>query len=166
MQKTDYSKYILPAGLLVGAYFVVKNLGLFGGGNAGAQNAAGITDTNAAGVNTSLQQAAAAGIVPTIGAAQASGIASAIYNAGIDPVDAVTIINSFGSVQNIADLLLIMQAFGTKQAGGFACSIFGGFLSNTCGTYTLQSWITATLNAQQISAVNGYLANQNINYHF
>lgn len=154
-------------GLIVGGYFLIKNLGLFGSGNAGAQNAAGIADTTTSGVNSSLQQSQAAGIYATISAAQASGIAASVYNAGVsDPVDATTIVNAIGSVNNITDLLLVMQAFGTKQAGGFACSLFGGFLSNVCGTYNLQSYVVSTLSADQVAQLNGILANKNINYNF
>lgn len=165
-QSTDYSKYIIPAAVVVGGYFVLKQFGLFGGG-AAAANANEIDATTAAGVNAALLQAQAAGDFSTISAAQAAGLANSIYNAGVsDPVDQDTIQHNLIEANTTTDLLMIIKAFGTKQAGGLACSIFGGFLSATCGTYDLQSWVRANLDGYHISNVNTYLTDQRINYQF
>lgn len=166
MQKADYSKYILPVAVVVGGYFVLKQFGLFGGGAASA-NAASITDSAAAGVNTSLQAAQASGDFPTLTTSQAAALANDIFNAGIsNPVNQDTIQHSLIQANTLTDLLLIIKAFGTKQAGGALCSLFGGFLSATCGTYDLPGWVNATLDPQHIATVNNYLSNQGINYQF
>jgi hypothetical protein len=166
MKKQDYAEYILPVGLVIGAYFLLKNFGLFGGG-AAAQNASGIQTTTAAGVTAALQQAKAAGDVATLNASQASAIATNIYNAGVsDPVDQDTIQNQIIQANSLTDLLNIIQAFGTKQAGGTMCSLFGGFLSATCGTYDLPGWVRASCDATHLSSINTYFSNQGINYTF
>ena len=164
-RKQDYSQYILPVGILVAGYFLLKNFGLFGG--AAAANASSITSSTAGGATAALQQAKAAGDVATINQSQAASIANNIYNAGVaDPVDQDTIQNQIIQANTLTDLLLIIQAFGTKQAGGTMCSIFGGFLSATCGTYDLASWVRANLDQTHINNINGYLANESINYQF
>lgn len=164
--QTDYSKYVLPAAIVVGGYFILKQFGLFGGG-AAAANQKSISDTTAAGVNQALNNAQAAGDFATINQSEAAGLANSIYNAGVsDPVDQDTIQNSIIQANTLTDLLLIVKAFGTKQAGGLACSIFGGMLSATCGTYDLNSWIHANLDGQHIATVNSYLTDQRINYQF
>jgi hypothetical protein len=162
----DYSKYILPVAVVVGGYFILKQFGVFGGG-ASAANQKSITDTASAGVNNSIAQAKAAGDFATLSDSEAAGLANQIYNAGVsDPVDQDTIQNSVIQANTLTDLLMIMKAFGTKQAGGFACSLFGGMLSSTCGTYDMNSWITANLDQAHISTINTFLNNQGINYQF
>lgn len=166
MKKQDYAEYILPVAAVIGGYFLLKNFGLFGGG-AAAQNASSIQSSTAAGVTNALQQAKAAGDVATLNASQAAAIANNIYNAGVaDPADQDTIQNQIIQANSITDLLNIIQAFGTKQAGGAMCSIFGGFLSATCGTYDLPGWIRANLDASHLSSVNTFFSNQGINYTF
>lgn len=166
MKKQDYAEYILPVGILVAGYFLLKNFGLFGGG-AAAQNQASLTAASSAGVTTALAQAKAAGDNATLNASQAAAIANNIYTAGVaDPVDQDTIQNQIIQANTLTDLLNIIQAFGTKQAGGTMCSIFGGFLSATCGTYDLPGWIRASLDAQHLSNVNTYFSNEGINYSF
>ena len=164
MKAADYEKYIIPVGVVVAGYFILKNLGLFPG-NAGAANAAGVSTASAAGVANSLAAAKAAGDIATLSAAQAAGIANNIYTAGVaDPVDQDTIQSQLIQANTLTDLLNIIQAFGTKQAGGAMCSIFGGFLSNTCGTYDLPSWVRANLDASHLASVNSYF--QFLNYQF
>lgn len=158
----DYSKYILPAALVVGGYFVLKQFGLFGGG-AAAANANSITSAGAAGTAAAIAADKSAGGIATITAAQAAGIANSIFNAGEDQD---TIVRQVIQANTLQDLLLIIQAFGTKQAGGAMCSIFGGFLSATCGTYDLPSWVRAQLDGAHLATLNGYLSDQGINYNF
>jgi hypothetical protein len=166
-QTTDYSKYLIPAAVVVGGYFVLKNFGLFGSGNAGAANSNAITSGNAASVQASLNAAAASGDFPTISAAGAQGLADSIYNAGVSsPVNMDAIQQNIIAANTLTDLLMIVKAFGTKQAGGLACSIFGGFLSNTCGTYDLNSWVRENLDQSHINSINQYLGMQGINYSF
>jgi hypothetical protein len=165
MKKQDYSQYIIPAAVVIGGYFLLKNFGLFGG--AAAANAASVTSSAASGATAALAQAKAAGDVATINSSQAATIANNIYNAGVaDPVDQDTIQNQIIQANTLTDLLLIIQAFGTKQAGGTMCSLFGGFLSATCGTYDLASWLRANLDTTHLQSIDTYLSNQGINYQF
>jgi hypothetical protein len=165
-EKIEWEKYIIPAGIVVAGYLILKNLNLFGGSPAAA-NSAGITSSTASGVASSLATAKASGDFATISASQAAGIANNIYTAGVaDPVDMDAIQNQVIQANTLTDLLLIIQAFGTKQAGGAACSIFGGFVSAVCGTYDLASWIRANLDPSHIQTINTYLSGQNINYQF
>jgi hypothetical protein len=166
MKAKDFEPYILPVGLAVAGYFILKNLGLFGG-NAGAANAASVTTSAASGATAALAQATAAGQIATINASEAAAIANNIYTAGVaSPVDVATIQNQIIQVNTLPDLLMVIQAFGTKQAGGAMCSLFGGFLSNTCGTYDLPSWIKASVDAGTLITINGYFNAQGINYQF
>jgi len=162
MQKTDYSKYIIPAAVVVGGYFVLKQFGLFGGG-AAAANANSVTSAGAAGTAAAIQADKNSGGFATINQAQAAGLANSIFNAG-DDQDAI--VHEIIQANTLQDLLLIIQAFGTKQAGGAMCSLFGGFLSATCGTYDLPSWVRAQLDGTHMATLNGYLSDQGINYQF
>jgi hypothetical protein len=165
-EKIEWEKYIIPAAVVVGGYFLLKNLGLFGGG-AAAANAASITSSTSAGVTQSLANAKAAGDFATITNSAAASIANNIYTAGVaDPVDMDTIQNQVIQANTLTDLLMIIQAFGTKQAGGGMCSMFGGFLSAVCGTYDLASWLRANLDTSHLQSINSYLSNQGINYQF
>lgn len=161
-ESTDYSKYIVPVGIVVGGYLILKQFGLFGGG-AAAANAKGITDSAAAGAASAIANDKAAGGFATITTSEAAGIANQIYNAGISE-DQDTIVRQLIQANTLQDLLLIIQNFGTKQAGGLMCSLFG--FSSSCNTYDLPSWVRATLDAQHLATLNGYLYDQNINYSF
>jgi hypothetical protein len=166
MQKIEYEKYLIPVGLVVAGYFVLKNLGLLPG-NAGAANAASVTSAASAGVTASLAQAKASGDIATLSASQAAAIANNVYTAGVaDPTDMDTIQNQIIQCNSLTDLLNVIQAFGTKQAGGAMCSLFGGFLSNTCGTYDLPGWVRASVDQAHLLNINSYLTNQGINYQF
>jgi hypothetical protein len=161
----DASSYILPLGIVIAGYFILSKFGLFGN-SAADQNTASINDTTLKGADDSLAQAQAAGDPVTLTSAEAATIASTIFNAGADPVDQGTIQNQIIQANTLSDLLLIIKAFGTKQAGGTACSLFGNFLSATCTTYTLPSFLRATLDAQHLQTVNGYFSSMGINYQF
>jgi uncharacterized membrane protein YdcZ (DUF606 family) len=160
------SSYILPVGIVIAGYFILSKLGVFGD-TAGDKNAASINDTTLQGAADSLANAQAAGDPITISRAEAATIASTVFNAGTaDPVDMDTIQNQVIQANSLSDLLLIIQAFGTKSAGGTACSLFGNILSSTCATYTLPSFLRATLDPSHMQAVNGYFSSMGINYQF
>lgn len=161
-EKIAYEKYIIPAAVVVGGYFILKQFGLFGGG-AAAANQQGVASTSSAGAAAAINADKAAGGFATINQAQAAGIANNVFNS-IDNQD--NIVRQLIQVNTLQDLLLVIQAFGTKQAGGAMCNIFGGFLSATCGTYDLPSWVNANLDASHLSTLNGYLSDQGINYSF
>jgi hypothetical protein len=160
---SDYSKYIIPVAVVVGGYFLLKNFGLFGGTSAADQNAAGITAASQQGVADAISTDQASGGIATINQAQAAGIANTIFNSMSDQ-DAI--VRQLIQVNTLQDLLLTIQAFGTKQAGGAACSLFGGIMSSVCGTYDLPSFVRATLDNSHLATVNNYLSAQNINYQF
>jgi hypothetical protein len=162
----DWTTLILPGGILIGGYIILNKLGLFSGSSANA-NSSSITASTTASVANSLAAAKASGDVQTLTQAQASGLATNIYNAGVaDPVDMDMIQNSIISANSLTDLLLIIQAFGTKAAGGALCSLFGGVASSECSTYDLSGWVNATCDQSHINSINNYLANQGINYQF
>ena len=161
------SDFIIPIALVVGGYLILKNLGLLGGSSAADQNTSATSQANTDAINSSLASAQAAGDFATISAAQASGMANGIFNAGTSsPVDQDSIETILIEANTLTDLLMISQAFGTKNAGGAACSLFGGVMSSVCTQYTLNSFVKATLDAQHLQSVNSYLTNQGINYQF
>src|ERR1700722_8711123 len=161
---TDFSKYILPVGIVVGGYLILTNTGLFGS-NANSGNNASIDTSTSQSVQASLNAAQASGDQATITSAQASGIAAAIYNAGIDPVNMDAIQSSLMQVKTLTDLLLVIQAFGTKSASGStwdSCSLLG----INCQSYNLSAWVTLNCDASHLSAINNYFSSQGINYSF
>jgi hypothetical protein len=167
----DLSGYIIPVGIVVGGYLILKNLGLLGGGSSAQDaNASAIAKTSAASVQNSLNAAAAAGDPVTLSSAQAAGIATSIFNAGtLSPVDQDTIQNGLIQANSLTDLLMIKQAFGTKQASAADSNMVTNFFNNLTGTYTtydLDSFVRATLDVNHLATVNGYLSSQNINYQF
>jgi hypothetical protein len=167
MEKIPYEKYILPVGIAVAGYFILKELGVFGGGNAGAANANAMTASTASGAAAALTQAKAQGDIVTLNASQVASLANGIYNAGVaSPVDETTIYDSIQQCNTLSDLLSVIQSFGTKQAGGMMCSLFGGFLSDTCGTYDLPSFVRASVDSTTLQAINQYLGGMGINYQF
>jgi hypothetical protein len=167
MEKIQYEKYILPVGIAVAGYFILKELGVFGGGNAGAANASALTNATASGAAAALTQARAQGDMVTLNASQIASLANSIYVAGTaSPTDEGTIYDSLQQAQTLSDLLSVIQSFGTKQAGGAMCSLFGGFLSNTCGTYDLPSFVRASVDQTTLQAINAYFAGMGINYQF
>jgi hypothetical protein len=162
----DNSSYILPIGIVIAGYFILSKLGLFGQ-TAGDQNSDSITQSTLQATSDSLAAAAAAGDIATLSTSDAATIANSIYNAGVsDPVDQNSIQRLIIQANTLTDLLNIIQQFGTKKAGGTACSLFGNLLSSTCTTYSLPSFLRATLDSQHLGAVNGYFSSMNINYQF
>src|SRR6516162_8979162 len=108
--QTDYSKYIVPAGIVIGGYLILKNLGFLGGGSA-AQNQNQLKQTSAGGVNAAIQADKNAGGFATITQAQAASSANVIFNAGTaDPVDQDTIVRALIQANTLQDLLLMIQA--------------------------------------------------------
>jgi hypothetical protein len=159
---TDYSKYIIPVGLVVAGFLVLKSFNLFGDSAASA-NDASITDAAAQGVSDAIAKDQAAGGRTFLNSAQAAGIANTVFNS-MDDQD--TIVRQLIQVDTLGDLLQVIQSFGTKKAGGIACGLFGGILSAVCGTYDLPSFVRATLDPAHLATLNGYLSSQRINYQF
>ena len=157
----DFSSYILPVGLLVGGYFVFTKF--FGSG--GPSNQQQQTQTNASAVQASLQKQQAAGETPTLTQAQAASFANDIFTKGtLSTPDQAGIENDLLQVINLSDLLLIIQAFGTKSinTGSFlnACAV----AKIDCSAVDLGSFLKAVLDADHINSLNSYWSLQNINY--
>jgi len=164
MQKADYSKYIIPAGIVVGGYLLLKKLHIFGDSATDANNS-GIDSSTSAGISDAIRDAQNAGDFATISDANAAGYAATIYSAGVaSPVDQYTVRNSLIQANTLTDILKIAKAFGTKQAGdSFSmCSMFG----INCQAYNLQSFVRAVLSPSELAIVNNYFSNQGINYYF
>jgi hypothetical protein len=163
-EKIPWEKYIIPAAVVVGGYFILKQFGLLGGsGGAAGANQQSVTDSAAAGVNNAILQDKNQGGFATINTAQAAGIANVIFNS---EGDQDTIVRQLIQANTLQDILLIIKSFGTKQAGGAMCSLFGGVLTSVCGVYDLPSWVRAELDGTHLATVNGYLSDQGINYQF
>lgn len=159
----QWEKYIIPVGVVVGGYLLLKHFDLFGD-SANTANNTGIDQSTAAGVDASIKAAQAAGDIATITDSQAAGIANAVYQAGIDH-DADTAKYQLIQVNTLTDLLKVIKAFGTKQAGdSFSmCSMFG----IGCQAYNLSAWLhTDFMPAVVLNQINSYLSAQGINYYF
>ncbi len=157
----DYG-WILPAGLLVGAGYLIYKLfpGLLGP-SAAAQNAAAAGSTVASGTSSTLQTLAAAGTTPSLTPAQAAALANDILQNGVQVQGGVNIFSSNAPyVENIfkdlsqctndADLYLIMQNFGVREAPDSEWSVcaLAGF---DCSSFDLQSFVVAVLNSASIT---------------
>jgi hypothetical protein len=160
----DYQKYILPVGAVIAGYLILKHFDLFGN-SANTQNNDLNSSTTAAGVDASLQAAAAAGDRSYITDAQAAGIANAVFQAGIDN-DAYTAERQLIQVVSLTDLLKVIKAFGTRNAAESSfsmCSMFG----LGCQNYNLSAWLHLPfMDAATLAQINGYLSAQGINYYF
>lgn len=164
MAKTDYSKYILPVGIIVGGYLLLKHFDLFGDSANTANNNQNDAATNA-GVDNSILQAQSAGQIQTLSDSQAAGIANAIYTAGINN-DAYTAKTQIIQANTLLDLLKIIKAFGTKNAATdtfSTCYLFG----IGCQNYNLSAWFHLPFMDQAtLAQINNYLSSQGINYYF
>jgi hypothetical protein len=158
------SAYIIPIGLVILAYFVLKNFNLFGP-SAQSSNQSSIDTSTAAGAEASLVAAQAAGDIATLTASQAAGLADAIFQAGLAH-DAFTVKRQIIQCNTLTDLLLVIQAFGTKKAdisSWSPCSTLGIF----CQDYNLNAWLhTPFMDSGTLADINTYLSNQGINYQF
>lgn len=162
--------WILPVGIVVAGYLILSKLGLFGQSGTGANNAAA-TSTITKGTTTTLAALAQQGINPTLTAAQAASIANTIFSAGMsvsstDSSGVSTIFNLLGQARNDADIYLIMQNFGTRQAGAnwySACAL----VNMNCDAIDMDSFVTLILNQAavpglQLSDLNYQLANNEL----
>ena len=153
----DYSGYILPAGLLIGGYFIAKNFGLFGS-EANAGNNAQIDSTTAAGVAASINQDKSN---QTLSDATIAGMASSIFALyDGEPSDIRRIVIQCNTTK---DILKLAQAFGTKQISesSFSTCAFFGF---NCQSVNLSGYLRAVLPAAEINVINNYFSAQHINY--
>lgn len=165
MGKIEYEKYILPVGLTVAAYLILKKFGLLGGGASASNNAAVLSNeqtTTAAALTT----AKAAGSFQTVSDSILSGYATSIYQMGIQGTpDQDNIVYTVINVNTLTDLLRLIQLFATKDVAQSAydtCSLLGF----NCTALDLGGFLHAVLDQTHIQTINNYLSSQGINYSF
>lgn len=161
----DVSSLIVPGAVVIGGYFLLKNVGLFGGGDSGSNNALSEAALAAA-VSKDLATAKAAGVGQTVTDTQLSSIADNVYSMGIaSPADLDNITYQVIQVNTKTDLLRLIQIFGMRKA---SASIFStcGFFNFNCPSYDLGSFLRAVLDASHIQTINGFMGSQGIDYTF
>lgn len=174
MEKNDYSKYILPVGIIaVGALILYKfGSGLFGSGTGTGTNNNAVDTSSTSSITTSQQQAAAAGIPQTLTDAQCSAIANTVFTLGIagSPTlgdDAAYQVQwQLMQVNTITDLLKVFQYFGTRKVNNGSFISLCALLNISCDNVDMQSFVNAVLPQYYRSQVNSYYSAQNINYQF
>jgi zona occludens toxin (predicted ATPase) len=174
---SDYG-WILPLGvvaLLGGVAYVLYQK--FGGPSGAAANDKTINTANSDAAAASTAAAAAAGITPTMNANQAANIANQVYTTGVaasGPSDLSTIINNIDQVNNIADLNLVISAFGTKSIPSGNITSWTNMclsLGINCTSVGLADFVRVVFAAydptgQYLETLNGYMSAQGINYTF
>jgi hypothetical protein len=156
---SDYSGYILPAGLLIGGYLVAKNFGLFGSQSNNANNNQ-VTTTTTDGINTAIQQNA--GGTQTLSDAVLAGMADSIFSlyGTDDPSDIRRIVIQCNTT---LDALKLAKAFGTKEVAidGFSTCAFFGF---NCQSVNLAAYLRLVLPSTEINVINNYFSATGINF--
>jgi branched-subunit amino acid permease len=161
---TDYSKYIIPVGLVALAYMVVKNLFPTSGLT---QNNTTVTTTTANATAQSLAQSQAT-TPATLSAAEAAAIANTVYQLGVkgqtsDIQD--QIVWQIIEVNNLTDLLLVMQYFGTRSVALSTIS-WCATLGIDCTQVSMPTFVRGSLDTYHLSEINTFLSGANINYQF
>lgn len=163
--KVDYEKYILPVGIAVAGYFILRKFGLLGS-DANASNNAGILANEQATTAAALQAEKAKGGSQTISDSVLSGYATAIYQMGIQSTpDQDNIVYTVINVNTLTDLLRLIQLFATKQVAQSSfdtCSLLGF----NCTSLDLSGFLHAVLDSQHLNTINNFLSSTGINYQF
>jgi hypothetical protein len=162
----DYTPFVLLGALGIAAYFFWEKL--FPGGSGAQQNAANnaaITASTTSALQGDIAALQAQGASQTLSNAEASGIASQLYDLGIsgNPVaqaDQDKMERLIIQANTQLDYDTIAEYFSTKTANtGFSLSnIFGS--NNT--SYDLAGWLSATLDAAHLAVVDNYFSAQGI----
>lgn len=167
----DYSKYILPVGLLAGGLIIAGKLGLFSKSTLDAENSTLANQESSANAAT-LAQLAAAGQQPTASGSQLQGLASNLWSLGTsenstskasESVQDAMIEAIENVVNNTADWVTVKNYFGTKKAATTmfsTCYWFG----TDCNVFNLDSFLQSAWDTSHISALNQYFHEQNISY--
>jgi hypothetical protein len=179
-EKQDYSKYILPAGILIAGYFILNKFGLFGSTGTSANNQQ-TTSSIAAATKKTLTDLAARGIVPTLSPAQAASIANNIFYTGLQVSEGnsggiADIFGELNTARNDADIYLIMQNFGARQVASSSWSLCS-LLNVNCDAIDLDTFVTSILNNFNVPGLTvqdlndqlhdiGYAFNRGITYTF
>lgn len=174
--------YILPIALVLGGGFLLYQLfkpgGLLNLSTGSGANNSGTTAANAAAATSTAAQLSSQGINPTITADAAANVANQVYTTGLNASDSsacVTINNLLtGSINNAADLNLIISAFGTKNVpSGSITAWYNTCLSLgiNCTAVGLGDFVHLIYSAydttgQYLSNLDSFLTAQNITYQF
>lgn len=165
-QKQDYSKYILPAGIVVLGFVLYKKF--FGTPPGDEKTLKAQADSVKQAQDDAAKQGTAAQTYPTIDFY--TGLANDIYNEWFDGNSNFDYNVKWDviKVNTLTDLQLLIQQFGIRAvntSGWFSpCSLsFGKF---GCQQYDLPSFLRATLKTATIAEINSYLSDSGINYQF
>lgn len=168
----DYSKYILPAGILIGGVIIVSKLGLFDKGALATENSQLSASETTSNLQT-LQQLANAGEHPTASGAQLQGLASQLWSLGTSEnstgkasqgVQDAMLESLENIVNNTADWITTKSYFGTKSAATTVFSTCYWFGSD-CNVFNLDSFLQAAFDTDHINSLNQYFHEQNISYN-
>lgn len=109
-----------------------------------------------------LKELQAMGIYPYWSNVQAESYASMLVNAFNDcGTDEAAVFHVFNEVGNEADLMLLIETFGTRTyTGCFEGSLFTDFTAN------LSQAMTAELSSSDLQEISAILQSKNINYSF
>lgn len=154
---------VVVIGVGIGLYFLFKNGNPFASAANTSNNAAIDANTSASTAST-LNTLAQSNIVPQLTNAQASALATDIYNKGYTG-DQQTIISDLNQAVNDADIYLIMQYFGTKQAATSFLSTCN-LLGFNCAALDLSSWVKSVLNSDQIAQINSNYQQDGMSFQF
>lgn len=164
------SRYILPVAGVV-ALWVLYNK-FFGSGSGTGSNNTSTEDTTAASIQDSLNTDKASGGFQTITNAQASSIANAVFSLGLSqspPLDENTqsqIVWQIIQVNTLTDLLTVMSYFQTRSVNTGSFLSLCALANISCTKIEMGSFLQAVLDLSHRSQINGFLSDQNINYHF
>ncbi len=159
--KFEATDLILPAVVLVGAYFLLNNLL---GDSGTSQNNATIEANTAATVAADLAAAQAAGQTQTIADSTLSSYADTLYALmTADPIDQAGILGIMITPNNQVDFSRLEQLFGTRKANlgpwYSACAL----TSYNCDSVNLGTFLAVALDATHKSEINSYYSAQGIN---
>lgn len=150
----EFPGWIVPTVAIVGVGFVVMRLFK----SDKSEDAAKVSDA----ADIRLQQLRAQGITPTISAATAESMSSAIVQAADDcGTDEDAIYSTFEQLHNEADFWLLMKVYGVRS---YKACFSGNWLWDT--PYSLTQTIFSELSSWARSDLNDILAQRGINYQF
>jgi hypothetical protein len=169
--KTDYSKYILPAGIVLLAYGIYKSIFGPGAGTAAtaANTAAIVTADNTANAQT-LQQVLSVES-PTLTASQIASMSNTIFSLGMsgNPVSQANqdaIQDQVINVNNNADWYSLVSSFGVKSVSSAsaltaALSLPGSAVDTHSDS--LQTFLVGVLDQAHIDDINNFFSGAGIN---
>jgi hypothetical protein len=168
----DFTTLILPGVIIIGGYLLITNIGKLLPANASTPNNASVVASQSA-VAATLKTTIAAGTTPTISSAQATASANAIWATGesanplSDSQMQSVMWDTINNVNNLADLLMIIQAFGTKQVSSSSPNYsFCSLLGINCPAVDLPGYLNLILNSDYLGQINSFLSSTNIAYQF